>query len=66
MFQMGENIVIDESIASFKGRVKYKKYCCDKKNKWGMKSGYCLTVKQATYTTSKCIQARPCKLKACI
>jgi len=33
LFQSRENILIDESIASFKGRIKYKQFCKDKKKK---------------------------------
>ena len=34
---LGENIVIDESIACFKERLIYKKYCKNKKKKWSVK-----------------------------
>ena len=53
LFQLGENIVIDESIASYKGRLGFKQYAKDKKKKWGVKfwvladceSGYIYNIK---------------------
>ena len=51
LFSLGENIVIYESIACFKGRLIYKQYCKDK------------IVKQAMFIILRCIQVESKRIK---